>query len=164
MSRLERDDPVEQLMHRHKRTALVQLQGVEVPGGLDGHVEVAREPGVPYRFHHHTDGTVAITPGSLGEQQVVRSPERTVPGPGCRQHPDEPGTRNGAGDVRHRPLGQGTGGVELPGLCGRCGRRHRRPYEGADNARTAMEAYLVWEFGLVGQLERDGTHHFRVVR
>ncbi|MEW9552283.1 rhodanese-like domain-containing protein [Nonomuraea sp. NPDC050783] len=42
--------------------------------------------------------------------------------------------------------------------------RYRRPYEGTDNARTAMEAYLAWEFGLVEQLERDGTHHFRVLR
>ncbi|MED7931811.1 hypothetical protein SMD20_46855 [Nonomuraea sp. LP-02] len=41
--------------------------------------------------------------------------------------------------------------------------RYRRPYEGTDNPRTAMEAYLAWEYGLVEQLERDGTHHFRVV-
>ncbi|WP_248960878.1 rhodanese homology domain-containing protein [Sphaerisporangium perillae] len=41
--------------------------------------------------------------------------------------------------------------------------RYRRPYEGTDNAKTAMEAYLAWEFGLVEQLKRDGTHHFRVV-
>ncbi|MEU8363751.1 rhodanese-like domain-containing protein [Nonomuraea sp. NPDC048882] len=42
--------------------------------------------------------------------------------------------------------------------------RYRRPYEGTDNSRAAMEAYLEWEFGLVEQLERDGTHHFRVIR
>ncbi|WP_281424255.1 rhodanese-like domain-containing protein, partial [Nonomuraea rhizosphaerae] len=42
--------------------------------------------------------------------------------------------------------------------------RYRRPYEGTGNAREAMEAYLTWEFGLVEQLERDGTHHFRVIR
>ncbi|MEV0615759.1 hypothetical protein AB0I81_20770 [Nonomuraea sp. NPDC050404] len=41
--------------------------------------------------------------------------------------------------------------------------QYRRPYEGTDNARTAMEAYLAWEFGLVGQPERDGPHHFRVL-
>ena len=29
-----------------------------------------------------------------------------------------------------------------------------------DNRAEAMQAYLDWEFGLVGQLERDGTHHF----
>ncbi|MEV5889106.1 rhodanese-like domain-containing protein [Nonomuraea fuscirosea] len=42
--------------------------------------------------------------------------------------------------------------------------RYRRPYEGTDNGRAAMEAYLEWEFGLVEQLKRDGTHHFRVLR
>ena len=41
--------------------------------------------------------------------------------------------------------------------------RYRRPYEGTDNATAAMQAYLDWEFGLVEQLGRDGTHHFFVV-
>jgi rhodanese-related sulfurtransferase len=41
--------------------------------------------------------------------------------------------------------------------------RYRRPYEGTDAPRAAMQAYLDWEFGLVAQLERDGTHGFRVV-
>jgi len=41
--------------------------------------------------------------------------------------------------------------------------RYRRPYEGTDNAREAMQAYLDWEFGLVAQLGRDGTHFFRVI-
>jgi rhodanese-related sulfurtransferase/predicted metal-dependent enzyme (double-stranded beta helix superfamily) len=41
--------------------------------------------------------------------------------------------------------------------------RYRRPYEGTDNAAAAMQAYLDWEFGLVQQLGRDGTHHFRVI-
>jgi rhodanese-related sulfurtransferase len=39
--------------------------------------------------------------------------------------------------------------------------RYRRPYEGVDNAAEAMQAYLEWEYGLVAQLARDGTHHFR---
>ncbi len=42
--------------------------------------------------------------------------------------------------------------------------RYRRPYEGTDNPRDAMQAYLDWESGLVAQLARDGTHHFRVLR
>lgn len=42
--------------------------------------------------------------------------------------------------------------------------RYRRPYEGTGNAHEAMQAYLDWEYGLVAQLERDGTHGFRVVR
>ena len=41
--------------------------------------------------------------------------------------------------------------------------RYRRPYEGTDNAHGAMQAYLDWEYGLVSQLARDGTHHFRVI-
>ena len=39
--------------------------------------------------------------------------------------------------------------------------RYRRPYEGTDAPQEAMQAYLDWEFGLVEQLGRDGTHHFR---
>lgn len=41
--------------------------------------------------------------------------------------------------------------------------RYRRPYEGTDNPREAMQGYLDWEFGLVDQLGRDGTHHFQVI-
>ena len=41
--------------------------------------------------------------------------------------------------------------------------RYRRPYEGTDSPRAAMQAYLDWEFGLVEQLGRDGTHGFRVI-
>lgn len=41
--------------------------------------------------------------------------------------------------------------------------RYKRPYEGTDNAREAMQGYLDWEFGLVKQLGRDGTHHFWVL-
>jgi rhodanese-related sulfurtransferase len=41
--------------------------------------------------------------------------------------------------------------------------RYRRPYEGTDAPAEAMQAYLDWEFGLVAQLERDGTHHFNVI-
>jgi len=41
--------------------------------------------------------------------------------------------------------------------------RYRRPYEGTDSPREAMQAYLDWEFGLVDQLARDGTHGFYVI-
>jgi len=41
--------------------------------------------------------------------------------------------------------------------------RYRRPYEGTSNPREAMQAYLDWEFGLVAQLARDGTHGFSVL-
>jgi rhodanese-related sulfurtransferase len=41
--------------------------------------------------------------------------------------------------------------------------RYKRPYEGTDNAQAAMQAYLDWEYGLVDQLARDGTHGFFVI-
>ncbi|MBD8599225.1 rhodanese-related sulfurtransferase [Pseudomonas sp. CFBP 8772] len=41
--------------------------------------------------------------------------------------------------------------------------RYRRPYEGTDAPREAMQAYLDWEYGLVEQLSRDGTHGFYVI-
>jgi rhodanese-related sulfurtransferase len=41
--------------------------------------------------------------------------------------------------------------------------RYRRPYEGTDNPREAMQGYLDWEYGLVDQLGRDGTHGFHVI-
>jgi hypothetical protein len=40
---------------------------------------------------------------------------------------------------------------------------YRRPYEGSDNLGLAMQAYLDWQHGLVEQLQRDGTHHFKVI-
>ena len=40
---------------------------------------------------------------------------------------------------------------------------YRRPYEGTDNPRAAMQAYLDWEYGLVAQLERDASHGFFVI-
>ncbi len=40
---------------------------------------------------------------------------------------------------------------------------YHRPYEGTDNAVEAMQAYLDWEYGLVDQLRRDGTHGFHVI-
>lgn len=39
--------------------------------------------------------------------------------------------------------------------------RYHRPYEGTDVSPAAMQAYLDWEFQLVEQLGRDGTHFFR---
>jgi rhodanese-related sulfurtransferase len=40
---------------------------------------------------------------------------------------------------------------------------YRRPYEGTDVDPGAMQAYLEWEYGLVAQLEQDGTHNFSVL-
>lgn len=41
--------------------------------------------------------------------------------------------------------------------------RYKRPYEGTDNKAEKMQAYLDWEYGLVAQLEKDGTHGFYVI-
>ena len=41
--------------------------------------------------------------------------------------------------------------------------RYRRPYEGTNVDAGAMQAYLDWEYGLVEQLRRDGTHGFFVI-
>ncbi|WP_038140845.1 rhodanese-like domain-containing protein [Thiothrix lacustris] len=43
-------------------------------------------------------------------------------------------------------------------------RRYKRPYEGTDAPPLAMQAYLDWEFGLIEQLRRDGTHHFQPLK
>lgn len=42
--------------------------------------------------------------------------------------------------------------------------RYRRPYEDPAAPARGMQAYIDWELGLVEQLKRDGTHHFRVVQ
>ncbi len=42
--------------------------------------------------------------------------------------------------------------------------RYRRPYEGTDVSPQAMQDYLDWEYSLVAQLEKDGTHGFRLLQ
>lgn len=56
------------------------------------------------------------------------------------------------------PLEQGANYLASPQID-----RYRRPYEGTDAPHEAMQAYLDWEFGLIEQLGRDGTHHFQVL-
>ncbi len=41
---------------------------------------------------------------------------------------------------------------------------YKRPYEGTDNARANMQAYIDWELELVAQLANDGVSNFHVVR
>jgi rhodanese-related sulfurtransferase len=41
--------------------------------------------------------------------------------------------------------------------------RYIRPYEGTDVSTEKMQAYLDWEYGLVEQLRRDGSHGFYVI-
>ncbi|QKJ88108.1 Rhodanese-related sulfurtransferase [Paramixta manurensis] len=65
---------------------------------------------------------------------------------------------NAAWKAASLPLEQGETQLLLPRID-----RYRRPYEGTENSPEAMQAYLDWEFGLIAQLDRDGTHGFRVV-
>ncbi|MQY52385.1 rhodanese-related sulfurtransferase [Rhodocyclus tenuis] len=65
---------------------------------------------------------------------------------------------NAAWEAAGLPLESGPAHLASPPID-----RYRRPYEGTDNAREAMQAYLDWEFGLVEQLRRDGTHGFFVI-
>ncbi|WP_049870538.1 rhodanese-related sulfurtransferase [Pseudomonas cremoricolorata] len=60
--------------------------------------------------------------------------------------------------AEQRPLDSGERQLAVPRSD-----RYRRPYEGTDNAHAAMQGYLDWEFGLIEQLRRDGTHGFRVL-
>lgn len=39
--------------------------------------------------------------------------------------------------------------------------RYKRPYEGTAITDDVMQAYLDWEYGLIDQLEKDGTHFFK---
>ena len=57
-----------------------------------------------------------------------------------------------------RPLESGPGEMLSPALD-----VYRRPYEGTGIDPAVMQAYLDWEYGLVAQLERDGTHGFWVL-
>jgi rhodanese-related sulfurtransferase len=57
-----------------------------------------------------------------------------------------------------RPLESGRGEMLSPPLD-----VYRRPYEGTGVDAAVMQAYLDWEYGLVEQLGRDGTHGFWVL-
>jgi rhodanese-related sulfurtransferase len=57
-----------------------------------------------------------------------------------------------------RPLESGQGEMLSPPLD-----VYRRPYEGTGIDPAVMQAYLDWEYGLVEQLGRDGTHGFWVL-
>lgn len=42
--------------------------------------------------------------------------------------------------------------------------RYQRPYEGTAVSAQAMQDYLDWEYGLVAQLEKDGSHGFKLLK
>ena len=41
--------------------------------------------------------------------------------------------------------------------------RYRLPFEGADYSAPNLQNYFDWHAGLVEQLRKDGTHHFKVI-
>jgi hypothetical protein len=90
--------------------------------------------------------------------------------------PGATGGRRGRGDLRpprtragrrHRGLGRRRPPPSSPGLARAASDPddiYKRPYEGRRSTPAeAMQAYLDWEYGLVAQLARDGTHGFVVI-
>jgi rhodanese-related sulfurtransferase len=78
----------------------------------------------------------------------------------------------GAAPTRVLALAGGTDGWARSGRPLECGQGemlsppldvYRRPYEGTGIDPAVMRAYLDWEYGLVEQLGRDGTHGFWVL-
>ena len=41
---------------------------------------------------------------------------------------------------------------------------YKRPYIGTAITDEVMQAYLDWEYGLIDQLHKDGTHHFKPLK
>ncbi|SEL39251.1 Rhodanese-related sulfurtransferase [Roseateles sp. YR242] len=74
---------------------------------------------------------------------------------------DDAHTETGPSPVSHADLRDGLTVAEIDAASRAS--RYRRPYEGTDNPLAAMQAYLDWEFGLVAQLDKDGTHFFKVL-
>jgi rhodanese-related sulfurtransferase len=62
-----------------------------------------------------------------------------------------------AWQAEHRPLETGPTHPLVP--VDDC---YKRPYEGTDNSREAMQSYIEWELGLVEQMRRDGTARFNL--
>ncbi|MDR1686168.1 MAG: hypothetical protein LBR82_06990 [Desulfovibrio sp.] len=63
-----------------------------------------------------------------------------------------------AWQAEHRPLETG-----LPRSLVPVDDCYKRPYEGTDNSREAMQNYIDWELGLVEQIRRDGTARFNLL-
>ncbi|HEY5352202.1 MAG TPA: rhodanese-like domain-containing protein [Streptosporangiaceae bacterium] len=127
------------------------------PRFLAGHV-----PGAAWALR--TDLSRAGWPGRAG-RLVVTSADGMLARFAAAGLPARPGTRvlvldgGTAGWARSgRPLDSGPGEMLSPPID-----VYRRPYEGTGVDPAAMQAYLDWEYGLVAQLERDGTHGFTVL-
>lgn len=125
---------------------------------LDGHV-----PGARWLLRADLDeGLAALPEGepvvlTCGSDLLARHAWGDVAGRGGRRIAVLEGG-NAAWRAAGLPVESGEGEALSPVID-----RYRRPYEGTDNPREAMQAYLDWEFGLVEQLARDGTHGFFVL-
>ena len=127
---------------------------------LDGHV-----PGAVWALR--TDLSSRALAGLLGlaERLVLTSADGTLAAFAAADVPERAGAAvsvldggTGSWAASGRPLQAGPGAMLSSPVD-----VYRRPYEGTDVNPGAMQAYLDWEYGLVAQLERDGTHGFTVL-
>lgn len=103
----------------------------------------------------HSASRYVVTCGSGTLARYV-APEVAALRPGADVRVLEGG--NAAWAAAGLPLEKGEAQLASPRID-----RYRRPYEGTEVRLDAMQAYLDWEYGLVAQLARDGTHGFRVL-
>ncbi len=122
----------------------------------EGRLSRAEGPGLS-----RAEGPGLSRPGRL----VLTSADGTLARFAAADVPARPGIRvlalagGTAGWARSgRPLQSGPGEMLSPQID-----VYRRPYEGTGVDPAGMQAYLDWEYGLVAQLERDGTHGFTVL-
>jgi rhodanese-related sulfurtransferase len=98
----------------------------------------------------------------MGWDAAVAEAGRAWPATGAVAPPSPPDVALAGGTQgwarSGRPLESGQGEMLSPTLD-----VYRRPYEGTGIDPAVMQAYLDWEYGLVGQLGRDGTHGFWVL-
>jgi rhodanese-related sulfurtransferase len=127
---------------------------------LAGHV-----PGAAWALRTDLSGTDLLSPVGWPRRLVLTSADGTLAAFAAADVPAHPGTEVTV-------LAGGTGGWSRSGRPLRAGHDvmlsppidvYRRPYEGTGVDADAMQAYLEWEYGLVAQLERDGTHGFTVL-
>jgi rhodanese-related sulfurtransferase len=133
-------DPSLRFLAGHVPGAAWTLRGDLARAGL------AERPGHPERL------VLTSADGMLARFAAAE----VLPGPGTQVVVLAGGTAGWA--ASGRPLQSGPGQMLSPQVD-----IYRRPYKGTDVDPGAMQAYLDWEYGLVAQLERDGTHGFAVL-
>jgi rhodanese-related sulfurtransferase len=127
---------------------------------LAGHV-----PGAAWALRTDLSSAELLDPVGWPRRLVLTSADGTLAAFATADVAAHPGTEVTV-------LAGGTGGWSRSGRPLRTGQAemlsppvdvYRRPYEGTGVDAGAMRAYLEWEYGLVAQLERDGTHGFTVL-